>query len=940
MDERDQDPRGHEANAGEGTRAETTTPASASASGLSRRDFLALSASLSTLLAGGLGAGSLLSCASDRNDEKAREAARRALRETRLDYARARAVPTICFGCTTHCGVIGWVQDGRVRLIEGNPLDPNTQGTICSKANGLISATEHPERVLYPMRRIGPRGSGRWKRISWDEALDEIADRMRPLRENGTPERFVFQYGRDKTKGFSKRFTDAFGTPHRLNRRSICSSNRRVPLMSFYGREFEWESQDVEHTRFVLNFGANPMEAHQGGLFMRKRLMDARVDRGARLVTFEVRPSATASVSDEYWKVAPASDGAIALAMAHVIVAEGLEDRAFWDRWSTWDFEAMRAHVARYTPEWAEAESGVPAADIRRLAIEFARSAPACCTMSNRGSAKHYNGVQADRAIRMLDVLVGNVGKPGGYCLSSLRGWKNRYGQEGLPVLDQPAPKPSAPEPWLPGTRPFASLPEDVQARVRAFPPEWQQKYYGELATPSEYPLSWHWYSMRVGQLVYPYIAEGRQQVDVYMSYTLGAAYAMPEANVSREVLADESLIPFHVAIDIAYGEQAALADIILPEATALERWDAHSTNSYGLRPYTGIRQPLVEPLGEARPAQIIWRDLARRIGGGMERYFDFEDLEDYYRAWHANLPIDWETFKREGIWVDPDRPLDYELHERPVPAAELAESETDPETGIVYSTAGGKRRAIGILQDGVAVRGFPTPSRRIAVEDPIFPLAARHVGLPPGDINASPIPVYAKVPEHEGLDDDAYVLTTFKWNVHTQGRSADWRYASEIVHTNHAMIAPETAARLGVETGDEIEITTYRPKGAVYRAGEAEPVGRVRNRVRVVPGMHPRVVAQAHHAGHWQHGSVARGGDPAPSPGRAGMAEGLPGRKTLAESVWWSRENGGPGNGVAINHVYPINAQPLVGGQNWFDNVCRIRRVSPDGGTAGDAPA
>jgi len=897
---------------------------------LSRRDFLTLSAALSASLA----SGSLLSCAAPRSpggarDEQASDSARQALRSSRLDYAKARAVPTICFGCTTHCGVIGWVEGDRVRLIEGNPLDPNSQGTICSKANGLISATEYPERLLYPMRRVGPRGSGRWKRISWDEALDEIADRMRPLREAGTPERFVFQYGRDKTKGVSKRFTDAFGTPHRLNRRSICSSNRRAPLMSFYGREFEWESQDLERTKYVLNFGGNPMEAYQGGLFMRKRMMDAKVDRGAKIVTFEIRPTATASISDEYFAVNPASDGAIALAMANVIVREGLADRAFWDRWSTWDFDAMRAHVAQYTPEWAEIESGIPAEDIERLAKEFAKAAPACCTMSNRGSAKHYNGVQADRAIRMLDVLVGNVGKPGGFCLSSLRGWKDRYGQEGLPILDQPSPRPSGPKPWKPGTREFETLPADVQARVRAFPPMWQERYFGELATPSEFPLAWHWYAMRVGQLVYPYIKEGRQQVDVYMSYTLGAAYGMPESNLAREVLADESLIPFHVAIDISYGEQAALADIILPEATALERWDAHSTNSYGLRPYTGIRQPLVPAQGEARPAQIIWRDLARRIGGGMEDFFDFDDLEDYYREWHANLPVDWETFKRDGIWTDPERPLDYELYERPVPESELAESEVDEESGIVYSTKGGEREAIGIMQDGRAVRGFPTPTRKIAVFDPIFPLAARHVGLPESDMNASPIPVYGRVPEHEDLDDDAYILTTFKWNVHTQGRSGYWKYAAEIVHTNHAMIAPETAERLGVETGDEIEITSLRPKGLVYRANEEAPVGSVRNRVRIVPGMHPRVIAQAHHAGHWEHGTIARGGEPGPEGAATGMAAGLPGQRELAESVWWSKERGGTGGGVAINHVYPINAQPLVGGQNWFDNVCRVRRVS-----------
>ena len=95
----------------------------------------------------------------------------------------------------------------------------------------------------------------------------------------------------------AQRFTNAFGTPNRLNRRSICSSNRRVPLMSYYGREFEWETQDFANTKFILNFGANPMEAYQGGLFQVKRLMDARVKHGAKLVTFEVRPSATASIS-------------------------------------------------------------------------------------------------------------------------------------------------------------------------------------------------------------------------------------------------------------------------------------------------------------------------------------------------------------------------------------------------------------------------------------------------------------------------------------------------------------------------------------------------------------------------------------------------------------------------------------------------------------------
>lgn len=849
----------------------------------------------------------------------------------RIDYSKAKAVPTICFGCTTHCGVVGWVENGRVRRIDGNPLDPNSKGNICSKAQGMISYTYYPERLLYPLRRVGKRGEGNWKRVSWDEALGEIADKMRPLRDAGTPEEFVFHYGRDKTKGYTKRFTNAFGTPHRLNRRSICSSNRRAPLMSFYGREFEWESQDFENTQYIVNFGGNPMEAYQGGLYMMHRIQHARVDKGARMVTFEVRPSATASVSDDYFPIMPGTDGAVAFAMIHVILKEGLENVEFWNRWTNYSIDDLRDVVADYTPEWAEEHSGVPAEDIRRIAIEFAKAAPACCTMSNRGSAKHYNGVQADRAIRTLDVLVGNVGKPGGFCLSSLRGWAGRYGQEGLPKLSQPGPKTSDPKPWGIGEgfneEAFLKLPDDVQERVNAFPEFWRKKYFGELATPSEYPLAWHWYQMRVGQLVYPYIKEGRQKVSVYMSFTLGASYGYPEANLAREVLADEELIPFHVAVDISYSEQAALADIILPEATSLERWDHHSTNSYGLVPYTGVRQPLVKPLGQSRSIQDILRDLARRIGGGMEEYFAFDDMEAFYKEWYQNLPISWEDFKRRGIWMDETREKDYELYERPLTEAELADTSVDSETGIITQKESGK--AVGIVKDGKSIRGFDTPTRTIQVYDEIWPIAAKAVGLPMDDVNASPIAIYDTVPEHKGLPEDRYIFTTFKWNVHTQGRSANWKYHSEIVHTNPVFMHPDTGAKLGLKEGDKIKLTVYRPKGHTYRSGEEGAMGDFENHVRFLKGVHPRVMACSHHVGHFEQGSVARAESRKSAP-KAGIDTKSKAFKDadLPSKLWWSKEKKGIGGGVHINDALPINPCPLTGGQNWYDNVCSIEKV------------
>ena len=849
-----------------------------------------------------------------------------------IDYEKAKAVPTICFSCTTHCGVIGWVQDGKVRKIEGNPLDPNSRGKICAKANGMINYTYYPERLLYPIKRVGERGGGKWRRISWDEAVEEVGSRLKTCRESGHPERFIFHYGRDKSKGFTKRFTNAFGTPNRLNRRSICSSNRRAPLMSFYGRDFEWETQDLENTKYILNFGCNPMEAYQGGFYMMQRIQTARIDHGAKMVSFEVRPSATVNCSDEYYPVMPGSDSAIGFAMCNVIIDEGLVDNTFWDRWANVSLKEIKAHIKEWTPEFAEKESGVSAVEIRRIAIEFAKAAPHCTTMTARGSAKHYNGFQGDRGLRMLDVLVGNVGKLGGFCLSTLRMWGGgKYGQEGLPSISEPQPKPPSPKSFQPGSKAYEELPQNIKSKLSELTPSWQKKYQGELATPVEYPLAWHWYGMKVGQMVHPYIREGRAKVDIYMSYTYGAAYGYPEANVCREVLLDEKLVPFHVAIDINYSEHASLADIILPEATSLERWEPHSTNCYGLIPYTGIRQPLVKPAGEAREIQVIFRDLARYIGGGMEKYFAYEDIEGFYKEWYkevsARIPGGWEEFKKRGIWQDPDRPKDYELHERPLSAEEL--KDTTIEDDLLYKEIKGKKKVVGIMMDDAesgikkAVKGFPTPTRKIQVKDPIFKIAAECVGLPKGDPNGSELPTWFAIPGFAEMKETDLILTTFKWNVHTQGRSAHWKYSAEIVHTNPLFINPATAEKLGLKNGDEVEVTVKRPKGITYRGGIDENVGTFKNKIRLLEGIQKKVLCFGHNGGHWQHGAIAKAENATSLPkAAAGKGVGQP------ENIWWSKSNKGTGNGVPMNDFLPINPAPLVGGQNWFDNICEIKKV------------
>jgi anaerobic selenocysteine-containing dehydrogenase len=844
-----------------------------------------------------------------------------------IDYTKAKATPTVCFGCTTQCQVLGWVQDDRVVRISGNPIDPNTHGHICAKADGLIAATYYPERLLYPLKRLGKRGEGKWQRITWDEALDTIAARLQKLRDEGRPDKFGIQVGRDKTQGLIGRFLSAVGSPTALNRRSICSSNNRLGTMTYYGTAMDWGQPDLARTQYVLNFGSNLMEAHQGGFGGIQRLQAARLDHGAKLVTFEIRPSATASISDEYYAVNPGSDGAIAMAMAHVIVREGLADRRFWDRWCNIPFDAIAKHLQPFTPAFAEQESRVPAAIIERLAVEFASAAPRCTTLLNRGAAKHYNGIHACRAVFLLDILVGSVGKPGGFSIVNRGAWNGGWGLEGLPIIEQPGPRPPRPPAWQPGMAAFDELPDSVKARYAKLPEDWKAKYRGELITPTDYPLAWHWQGMKVGQMNYPWIKEGRAKIDTLMTYVFNGAYGYPEAKVCRDVLLDETLIPFLVSIDIAYSETAACADIILPEATALERWDAQVTNAWDLVPLTAIRQPLTSPPGEAHSVWWIFQQLAKRLGPEVYQYWDFPSEEAFYKQWYKNLPISWEELKRRGVWWDASRQPDYALFERPLSAKEMEGATIDEKTGLIRKDSKGKPTVIGIMLDGQAVRGFPSRSRKIEVWQEAFPLAAKIVGLEQDPI-AQPLPTYFRVPSHAQMQTGELKFVTFKWNVHTQGRTAHHKYQAEIVHGNPVWIAPETASQLDLQDGDWVEVSVKRPVGAVWGAAEDTVCGSFKQYIRVVPGVAPGTLACSHHLGHWEFGQVGSGKLRATPPAIAGMDPDLLADRDIPDNVWWAKSKGGIGTGVHINDAMPIAPTPLSGGQMWYDCVCTVRKI------------
>ena len=143
----------------------------------------------------------------------------------------------MCQLCSTVCGIMGHVKDGRLIKIEGNPNDPNSRGRVCARGQAGLNHLYHPERLLYPLKRVGARGEGKWKRISWDEALDEISEKLKAIRESGKPENFAFHQGRQRSKDALKRFLNAYGTRTQLSHRSLCSGNRRAANLTYL-----WES--------------------------------------------------------------------------------------------------------------------------------------------------------------------------------------------------------------------------------------------------------------------------------------------------------------------------------------------------------------------------------------------------------------------------------------------------------------------------------------------------------------------------------------------------------------------------------------------------------------------------------------------------------------------------------------------------------------------------
>ena len=323
-------------------------------------------------------------------------------------------IPSICHQCQAGCGLLGMVVDGELIGVLGNPRYPNNKGGLCARAIAGVNLAYDPERILYPLKRKKERGGNQWEKISWKEAIQEISTRLAELRSKGQSQKFVVQTGVDDGATPAKSLLKQIGPPTLINDLYLRDFNRIKAHELILGEE--GGIVDVAHSQFILNFGSNPYESYESYIPFVQRLISARVQNHARLITFDVRLSNTAGRSDEWYPIRPGTDMAVILAICKQILDRGLADKTFLTQWTNLSPDQILSHLAPYTPQMAEKESGVPAKEIIKIASDFATFKPSVAFCGS-GLTHQPSGTYHQMAILLLNGLVGNIDQKGGYCL-------------------------------------------------------------------------------------------------------------------------------------------------------------------------------------------------------------------------------------------------------------------------------------------------------------------------------------------------------------------------------------------------------------------------------------------------------------------------------------------------------------------------------------------
>ncbi|PSS70566.1 thiosulfate reductase PhsA [Shewanella algae] len=498
----------------------------------------------------------------------------------------ATEIASMCEMCSTRCPISARIIDGKNVFISGNKEAKSFGGKVCARGGAGLSLLYDPQRIVKPLKRVGERGEGKWAEISWQEAYQTIASKLNQIKAEHGPEAVAFSSKSGSLSGHLFYLGQAYGSPNSFTHNTTCPGGYVVAAKAMFGTKVK---RDLSNSKYIINFGHNLYE----GINMSETrgLMKAQADKGAKLVVFEPRFSVVADKADEWYAIRPGSDVAVALALCHVLIADNLYDKAFIERYVE-GFEAFAAEVKAYTPEWAEKISDVPAADIRRIAHEYAAAAPHAVVDFGHRSTFTPEEFDMRRALYAANVLIGNLERKGGLYMGKKAGSYNKFAGEAV-----------APELGKPGVK----LPKPQAKRIDQM--------------DEQFAMAWS------GGGIYQSIIDATLEAKPYQLRAWVMSRTNPMQTMTDRAKVVESLkkMEFVVSCDVYISETAAWADIILPECTYLER-DEEVADKSGKNPAYYLRQQVVDVIGDAKPSWQIFRELG--IEMGLEQYYPWENME------------------------------------------------------------------------------------------------------------------------------------------------------------------------------------------------------------------------------------------------------------------------------------------------------------------------
>ncbi|MBW2283311.1 MAG: molybdopterin-dependent oxidoreductase [Deltaproteobacteria bacterium] len=659
---------------------------------------------------------------------------------------------TSTFDCGGRCPLKVHVKDNRIIRVDGDEATGPDQLRTCLRCRAMRQYVHHPERLMYPQKRVGERGEGRFERISWDEALDTLAGQLKRVKETYGNSGIFLATGGGYLASLhnpglaATRLLNQFGgyVTHYGN---ISSEGAVWASLTQYGSVMVGHSrEDMLNSRLIILWGWDPARMISGTNTM-YHLIRAK-ENGARVIAVDPRYHDTAAtVADEWVPIRPGTDTAVMVSMAHVMIRENLHDRAFLDKYTV-GFDKFRDYAMGdedgvvKTPAWASEISGVPAETIERLAREYATTKPAAL-MDCQGPARSAMGEQYNRCAATLSAMTGNVGRPGGSACGGLMGLPigHMFRMPGIPPGKNPA---ETDGPNVKGTL-------DIRLRV----------------------------VKRVHiNTIFDAILEGKAggyPADIKMMWSMCNNYLNQTGNSNKAARALKKL-EFFAVNELFVTAQARYADLLLPVTSAMERNDL--TRPWPSGPYFTIMNRAIEPLGECRSDLDIVADLAERLG-----FKDFNPYTDdeWLRIFMEKTPdlaehiTDFDAFKREGIHrVKLDRPI-------VAFRDQIEDIDKNP-----FATPSGK---------------IEIYSQRVAnVDHPLCPPIPKYMSTPE-DRND---PLVEKYP--------LQLLTPHPKNrVHSELYLVPWLRE---VEPHRAWINPKDAEHRGIRDGDEIHI--YNDRGRV----------------------------------------------------------------------------------------------------------------------------